>query len=192
MSLEMKVYRDVNAYEAKAMFGLKWRQLGALCIGVPLVFGLFFGITALYMTAHGFEYEGFMQIVSPDEDTQRLIESGTTVAMLVAMLAFIPFAIYGWLRPKGLMPEKYIPYWHAYQTTPKELCYGRDDAGNAAGEPVDHRRRGNQRGGARGSRARGQRGAAGKQEPRRRRKVDEHAAVPPPAEARDDQGAGRN
>lgn len=192
MSLEMKVYRDVHAYEAKAMFGLKWRQLGALCIGVPLVFALFFGITALYMTAHGFEYEGFMQIVSPDEATQSLIENGTTVAMLVAMLAFIPFAIYGWLRPKGLMPEKYIPYWYAYQTTPKELCYGRDDAGYAAGESVDHRRRSGQRGNAGGDRNRGHRRAADKQAPRRRRKVDEHAAVAPQAEAPDAQGTGRN
>ena len=34
MALEMKIYKEIAGYEAKAMFGRSWRQLAALT-GVP-------------------------------------------------------------------------------------------------------------------------------------------------------------
>lgn len=178
MSLEIKVYPDLHDYEPKPMFGLKWRQLGALAIGVPLVLTIFFGVTVIYVLANGFEYAGIMQLVDPDVATEQLIQSGTTLAMIFAMVTFIPFAIYGWLRPKGLKPEQYIPYWFTYLTTPKELCYGRDDTGDAAAEPVGHRpRRGGGPGNGPGRSARGKRAGGHRrtQAKRRRRALDERA-----------------
>lgn len=140
MPLEIKVYPDVHAYEAKAMFGLKWRQLGALVVGGTLTVVVFFAVTITYLVISGFEYTGMVDLLDPPAVDQALIDSGSTIGMGAAFLTFMPFAVFGWLRPKGLKPEKYIPYWWTYITTPKELCYGRDDAGDAA-QPVGDRGR---------------------------------------------------
>ena len=89
MALEMKVYREIHAYEAKVMFGLSWRQLAALAIGVPLAGGLFAAIAYL------------LHMVGNDW------KAATDTAMWAVFPVLIPVGLWGWWRPKGLKPERY-------------------------------------------------------------------------------------
>lgn len=174
--MEMRVYKDITAYEPKPMFGLTWRQLGAVAVGGPITLGVFAGTTYLYLAAHGWYFTSLRDLLAMSADDQSLVSTATNIALVPTFLAFIPFAIYGWLRPKGLKPERYIPYWFDYMKNPKELCYGSDayDRGPTErphGESVD-------RGGARRTRA----------ERRQERKAQrfipsEHAPAAVPGEA---------
>lgn len=144
MALEMKVYKDIHAYEAKAFAGLTFRQLGALAIGGTLAFACFFGLTWLYLVNAGWHWQGWGDFLKTDPATQELFSTATTVALFPTAAIFVPFAIYGWVRPKGLKPERFIPYWFDYQISPKELCYGHDAGHRAAdvGTPAPARGRG--------------------------------------------------
>ena len=105
MALEMKVYREVRAYEAKVMFGLSWRQLGALAVGIPLAGGLFAGIAyALHQTGQSWD-------------------DATDAAMWVIFPILIPVAAWGWWRPKGLKPERFIGYLIRYYLFRKVITY---------------------------------------------------------------------
>lgn len=107
MSLEMKVYRDPRRYEAKAMFGLTWRQLGALALGLPVAGGLYVLTVWLLMRYRG-----------------ETFETATNASMVLLVILCIPFAVWGWCRPRGLKPERWIPYVFDYYLYPKELCRG--------------------------------------------------------------------
>lgn len=126
MGLEMKVYRDPKRYEAKAMFGLSWRQLGALAAGVPAAGGAYAALVWALMTYSG-----------------RTFEDATNWAMPVLVVLFLPFGVWGWHRPHGLKPEKWMPYVLDYYLHPKELCRGYAEKpvghGPARGAPRAHR-----------------------------------------------------
>lgn len=126
MALEMKVYKDIHAYEAKAFAGLSFRQLGAVAIGGTLAVACFFGLTWLYLVNAGWDWQGWQAFFNTDAATSELFSTATNIALFPTAAIFVPFAIYGWVRPKGLKPERFIPYWFDYQISPKELCYGRD------------------------------------------------------------------
>ena len=84
MTLEIKVYKEITATEAKVMWGMSWRQLaaagamGALSAGVWLLFRHALGM--------------------PD------------LGQYVVFLVDVPIAAWGWLRPKGLKPEVWLRY----------------------------------------------------------------------------------
>ncbi|MBB6335780.1 PrgI family protein [Schaalia hyovaginalis] len=105
MALEMKVYREVRAYEAHVMFGLSWRQLGALAVGIPLAGGIFGGL------AYALHQGGATW------------EEATNVAMWVIFPILIPVAAWGWWRPKGLKPEKFFGYLIRHYLTGKVITY---------------------------------------------------------------------
>ncbi|MFC2777613.1 MAG: PrgI family protein [Pauljensenia sp.] len=105
MALEMKVYREVRAYEAHVMFGLSWRQLGALAVGIPLAGGVFAAI------AYALHQGGATW------------EEATNVAMWVIFPILIPVAAWGWWRPKGLKPEKFFGYLIRHYLTGKVITY---------------------------------------------------------------------
>ena len=105
MALEMKVYREVQAYEAKVMFGRSWRQLGALALGVPLAAA------------------GFAAIAFALHSTGSTWENATNLAMWVILPVLIPVAAWGWWRPKGLKPERYIRYVIRHYVNGKVICY---------------------------------------------------------------------
>lgn len=103
MALEMKVYRDPASFEAKIMFGRTWRQIIALAIGVPVSLALY-GLTSWLLVQRGQDWS-----------------LATNTAMPVMVACLIPFAVYGWWRPRGLMPETYLAHIIAYQRHSKEL-----------------------------------------------------------------------
>lgn len=105
MALEMKVYREVRAYEAHVMFGLSWRQLGALAVGIPLAGGVFAAI------AYALHQGGATW------------EEATNVAMWVIFPILIPVAAWGWWRPQGLKPEKFCGYLIRHYLTGKVITY---------------------------------------------------------------------
>lgn len=142
MALEMKVYREVRAYEAHVMFGLSWRQLGALAVGIPLAGGVFAAIAyALHQCGATWE-------------------EATDVAMWVIFPILIPVAAWGWWRPKGLKPEKFFGYLIRHYLTGKVLTYDDTYTRTAEAEPVP-------KPGAPAQQARSARRAARRQERRR-------------------------
>lgn len=82
MALEMKVPGEIRGYEAKVVAGLSWRQLLCVIAGVPLL-----AVVSVVLWHHA---PGLITYVD--------------------VLVFLPFAIWGWWRPKGLKPEQYAPY----------------------------------------------------------------------------------
>lgn len=106
MALEMKVFKEIAAYEPKPMFGMTWRQLAALAVMVILGGGVFALVTFL--------------MVSGGSDVQ----DGTSVAMWVVWPVILPAAFYGWWRPKGLMPEKFLSFAVREFLMQKEVVYG--------------------------------------------------------------------
>ena len=93
MGLEMKVYKEIRAYEAKVMFGFSWRQLGALAVMVIVGGGIFAAITAELVFKAGQSFN-----------------NATTMAMFVMVIIDIPAGAWGWWRPKGLKPEQFFGY----------------------------------------------------------------------------------
>lgn len=92
MALQMPVYKELTHIEPKVFMGLSWRQWVAVA-GMVVVGG---GAWVL------------CRFVLP-------LQSAST---LVMFLACMPFAAFGWWRPNGLKPERYLPYllrWHTGQ-----------------------------------------------------------------------------
>ena len=80
MAFEVKVYREVTAYQAKVMFGLSWRQFGIAAIGIPVV-GVVFA--ACYMLGQ------------------------ENLGVVLTFVFAIPFIAIGWVRPMGVPYEQY-------------------------------------------------------------------------------------
>ncbi|GGI14712.1 hypothetical protein GCM10007377_12290 [Galliscardovia ingluviei] len=92
MALQMPVYREISQIEALVLLGLSWRQLAAT---VPMVV-INGGLCALF-----FAVNGALDI--------------TTWQMFVLFVVALPFALFGWWRPHGMMPERFIGYvWRHY------------------------------------------------------------------------------
>lgn len=127
MALEVQVYKDVRAYEAKIMFGMSWRQLGAAAAALVLGGGIYAAVT---LALHG---------------AGQSWNSATTWAMYAMFPVLIPLAAWGWWRPKGLKPEKYIGYVINYYATRKVVLYGDEyrglDEGGAERGPSGKERR---------------------------------------------------
>ncbi|MBT1160926.1 PrgI family protein [Bifidobacterium sp. SO1] len=84
MALQMRVYKEVSNVEAKVMLNLSWRQMLA---------------AALMLAVGGGEaFVFFWLLKQPD--------LGTYLLFAVC----VPFAAWGWWRPKGLKPERYAVY----------------------------------------------------------------------------------
>ena len=85
MALQMPVYRELTTIESKVFMGMSWRQcLAAVILAVVCgggYIGLWFGL--------GMDPNLAMYLIFPPG---------------------LPVAIWGWVRPKGLMPEKYLKY----------------------------------------------------------------------------------
>ncbi|MBW3069618.1 PrgI family protein [Actinomyces sp. 594] len=152
--LEMKVYREISAYEAKVMFGLSWRQLGALAIGIPLAGGLF---AAIAYTLH---------------QSGSTWEAATDTAMWVIFPVLIPVAAWGWWRPKGLKPERFVGYLLQHYLNGKVIRY--DDTYRTEAQPLPGSRPGAPADQAPGA------GRAARRKARRRRtaRPGEHARTP--------------
>lgn len=131
MALEMKVYKEIAAYEPKPMFGRTWRQIAALAFMVGIGGGAFAGVTV-----------GLMGV-------GQTMEQATTVGMYVMFPVLIPAAIWGWWRPMGLKPEQYLGFFLRHHLMRKTISYadtfqpqpGFDSAGEpvsvASGEPAE-------------------------------------------------------
>lgn len=125
MALEMKVHKEITAYEPKPMFGLTWRRLAALAIMLFGGGGLFAAITFALMASWG----------APLSD-QEALGRATNVGMYAMFIVILPAAAWAWLRPMGLKPEIYAQYAIRHHTMNKVILY--DDTHPS---PVDGRRR---------------------------------------------------
>lgn len=89
MALQMPVYKELNSVEPKVMAGMTWRQWAAV-IGMGALGGGSWAVCSL--------------LLHQDD-----------LGQIIVLLVCIPFAAYGWWRPLGLKPEKYLPYlWRWY------------------------------------------------------------------------------
>ncbi|PLS30109.1 PrgI family protein [Bifidobacterium margollesii] len=102
MALQMPVYREINLIEPKVMGGLTWRQWFAAA-GMAALGGGSWAVLALWLHLDD-------------------------VASLVVLAVCLPFAAFGWWRPSGLMPERWLPYAWAYWFGQRRFLY----AGEAA------------------------------------------------------------
>jgi hypothetical protein len=122
VALEMKVYKEIKAYEAKVMWGCSFRQLGALAIMIFPGGGIFAFVTLALLSA------GLTR------------EDATTFAMVCMFVVLIPAGFWGWARPKGLKPEKFLGYWLRHHLSRKVInyvdTYGSDGPSDQWREPV--------------------------------------------------------
>ncbi|MFT8705434.1 PrgI family protein [Bifidobacterium aquikefiricola] len=121
MALEVQVYKDVRAYEAKVMFGMSWRQLGAAAVAV-VIGGGSYAAMAIAMHANGASWD-----------------NATNIALYVLFPILIPIVAWGWWRPKGLKPEQYIGYVINHYASRKVITYADEYRGLDAGRPADQR-----------------------------------------------------
>ncbi|MGO1347023.1 MAG: PrgI family protein [Bifidobacterium psychraerophilum] len=121
MALEVQVYKDVRAYEAKVMFGMSWRQLGAAAVAV-IIGGGAYAAMAIAMHANGASWD-----------------SATNIALYVLFPILIPIAAWGWWRPKGLKPEQYIGYVINHYGSRKVITYADEYRGLDESRPADQR-----------------------------------------------------
>lgn len=85
MALQMPVYRELTTIESKVFMGMSWRQcLAAVILAIVC----------------GGGYVGLWLGLGMDPN----------LAMYLIFPPGLPVAIWGWARPKGLMPEKYLKY----------------------------------------------------------------------------------
>ena len=85
MALQMPVYRELTTIESKVFMGMSWRQcLAAVILAVVC----------------GGGYVGLWLGLGVDPN----------LAMYLIFPPGLPIAVWGWVRPKGLMPEKYLKY----------------------------------------------------------------------------------
>lgn len=96
MALEVKVYREITDYQAKVIFGLSWRQAGALAVAIPVLGG-----------AYALFYLGGLE----------------DLGVLVVTLVFVPVAGFGWVRPMGIPFEKYAKYFWDFRQGRKYFIY---------------------------------------------------------------------
>lgn len=82
MALQMRVYAEIASVEAKVMWGMGWRQLAASAL--MLVLGG--GEVAVF----------FLMLDQPD------------LGSYLLFVVCLPPALWGWWRPKGLKPERYL------------------------------------------------------------------------------------
>ena len=124
MALEMKVHKDIAAYEAKPMFGLTWRRIGALAI---MIFGggtVFFVVTTAVLVSNGGSWNQVLASGALNDPAVLDSLSGPTNAGMYAMFPFIvPVAFWAWWRPMGLTPEVYIQYFFRHVLTTKVITY---------------------------------------------------------------------
>lgn len=85
MALQMPVYRELTTIESKVFMGMSWRQ----CLAAVILAGVCGG-----------GYIGLWLGLGMDPN----------LAMYLIFPPGLPVAIWGWVRPKGLMPEKYLKY----------------------------------------------------------------------------------
>lgn len=105
MAIEMKIYKEIRGYEAKAMFGFMWRQLAALAVMI-FVGGAVFAGTTLVLLGAG-----------------QSLEQATNVAMYLLFPILIPAAAWGWWRPQGLKPEQYLGFFLRYHLMKRHIRY---------------------------------------------------------------------
>lgn len=96
MSLEVKVYKEISSYRAKVMWGMSWRQIATVAVGLPTIGGAY---AAFYFTGH------------PD------------IGEWAVVLLTVPFVLYGWVRPLGLHFETWAKYVVASYLDPQRLTY---------------------------------------------------------------------
>ncbi|MBS5294396.1 MULTISPECIES: PrgI family protein [Bifidobacterium] len=85
MALQMPVYRELTTIESKVFMGMSWRQcLAAVILAIVC----------------GGGYVGLWLGLGMDPN----------LAMYLIFPPGLPVAVWGWVRPKGLMPEKYLKY----------------------------------------------------------------------------------
>jgi hypothetical protein len=99
MALEIKVYREITAYQSKVMFGMSWRQLACAASGLVVVSSVY---AAFYLIG------------------QKSLGSWLTV------LLTMPFVAVGWIRPKGLPFERYAGYAWRFNWNPQLRVYAQD------------------------------------------------------------------
>lgn len=96
MALQMPVYLELTTIEPKVFFGLSWRKLAAVA-AMTIVGG---GLFALLVFVCGVT---------------------TNLAMYLIVPVILPVALWGFWRPKGLKPEKYLVYVVRHLTSPAVL-----------------------------------------------------------------------
>lgn len=84
MALQMRVYKEIASVEAKVMWGLSWRQLAAATCMLVLGGGQVFVFCVLLKQ--------------------------TDIGSCLLFVVCLPFALWGWWRPKGLKPERYLGF----------------------------------------------------------------------------------
>ena len=99
MALEIKVYREITAFQSKVMLGMSWRQLACAALGLLVVGG----------TYGACMWAGQENL-------------GSWLAALLTM----PFVAVGWIRPKGLPFERYARYFWLYKWEPQRRLYAQD------------------------------------------------------------------
>ncbi|UAJ81703.1 PrgI family protein (plasmid) [Leifsonia sp. ZF2019] len=109
MALEMKVPKEITAYEAKPMFGLSWRRLGSLVFMVVVGGGVFAAIA--------------FAIATPQDGTKAAWEQATNVAMFAMFAIDVPAAWWGWFRPMGLKPEIHAQYFLRFHFLRRVIPY---------------------------------------------------------------------
>ncbi|MGO2520115.1 MAG: PrgI family protein [Microbacterium sp.] len=124
MALEMKVHRDVAAYQARPMFGMTWRQILAFAIMIFFGGGSFFLVASIYLILHDASWTDSEQF-----------GPATNLALFVVFPVLIPVAWWAWTRPKGLKPEIYAQYVIRYQIADKVITYA-DAYADRSAEPV--------------------------------------------------------
>ena len=85
MALQMPVYRELKTIESKVFMGMSWCKLAA---------------AAALAVVCGGGYLGLWLVLKVDPNA----------AMYAIFVPGVPIAAWGWWRPKGLVPEKYLVY----------------------------------------------------------------------------------
>lgn len=109
MALQMRVYAEIASVEAKVMWGMGWRQLAA---------------SALMLVLGGSEVAVFFLLLDQPD-----------LGSYLLFVVCLPPALWGWWRPKGLKPERYLDYMlrQRFEEHPHAGGFG---AGQVAGETV--------------------------------------------------------
>lgn len=109
MALQMRVYAEIASVEAKVMWGMGWRQLAA---------------SALMLVLGGSEVAVFFLLLDQPD-----------LGSYLLFVVCLPPALWGWWRPKGLKPERYLGYMlrQRFEGHPHAGGFG---AGQVAGETV--------------------------------------------------------
>lgn len=109
MALQMRVYAEIASVEAKVMWGMGWRQLAA---------------SALMLVLGGSEVAVFFLLLDQPD-----------LGSYLLFVVCLPPALWGWWRPKGLKPERYLGYMlrQRFEEYPHAGGFG---AGQVAGETV--------------------------------------------------------